>query len=88
MEARDLVENAAGGPISTAEESLAALRRIAPEGECEIMLSTRSHSYEARVRSLSLIAQSWGTGTSVSGDDDVHPPAIGRSRPSWSTNPG
>lgn len=29
-------------------------------GADEIMLSTRSHSYETRVRSLSLIAQSWG----------------------------
>ncbi len=29
-------------------------------GADEIMLSTRSHSYEARVRSLSLVAQSWG----------------------------
>ena len=31
-------------------------------GADEIMLSTRSHSYEGRVRSLSLIAQSWGMG--------------------------
>jgi luciferase family oxidoreductase group 1 len=29
-------------------------------GSDEIMLSTRSHSYEARVRSLSLIAHKWG----------------------------
>ena len=29
-------------------------------GADEIMLSTRSHTYEARVRSLSLIAQHWG----------------------------
>jgi len=29
-------------------------------GADEIMLSTRSHSYEARVESLSLIARSWG----------------------------
>jgi hypothetical protein len=34
------------------------------------MLSTRSHSYEARVRSLSLIAQNWGMVTLASGDDD------------------
>ena len=39
-------------------------------GADEIMLSTRSHSYEARVRSLSLIAQNWGMVTSASGDDD------------------
>ena len=31
-------------------------------GADEIMLSTRSHSYEGRVRSLSLIARSWGLG--------------------------
>jgi luciferase family oxidoreductase group 1 len=36
-------------------------------GADEIMLSTRSHSYEARVRSLSLIAQKWGRD---SGGDD------------------
>jgi alkanesulfonate monooxygenase SsuD/methylene tetrahydromethanopterin reductase-like flavin-dependent oxidoreductase (luciferase family) len=36
-------------------------------GADEIMLSTRSHSYEGRVRSLSLIAQKWGR---VSGGDD------------------
>jgi luciferase family oxidoreductase group 1 len=30
-------------------------------GADEIMLSTRSHSYETRLRSLSLIAKSWGT---------------------------
>jgi alkanesulfonate monooxygenase SsuD/methylene tetrahydromethanopterin reductase-like flavin-dependent oxidoreductase (luciferase family) len=26
----------------------------------EIMLSTRAHSYETRLRSLSLVAQAWG----------------------------
>ena len=31
-------------------------------GADEIMLSTRSHSFEARVRSLSLIAENWGMG--------------------------
>ena len=34
-------------------------------GADEIMLSTRSHSYETRVRSLSLIARSWGLVTSA-----------------------
>jgi luciferase family oxidoreductase group 1 len=34
----------------------------------EIMLSTRSHSSEARVRSLSLIAQNWRMVTSASGE--------------------
>ena len=36
-------------------------------GADEIMLSTRSHSYEVRLRSLSLIAQKWGRD---SGGDD------------------
>ena len=39
-------------------------------GADEIMLSTRAHTYEARVRSLSLIAEGWGMGTSASGQDD------------------
>jgi len=39
-------------------------------GADEIMLSTRSHSYEARVRSLSLIAQNWATVTPASGGRD------------------
>ena len=38
-------------------------------GADEIMLSTRSHSSEARLRSLSLIAQNWGMVGSASGDD-------------------
>jgi hypothetical protein len=29
-------------------------------GADEIMLSTRAHSYEARVRSLTLVATRWG----------------------------
>ena len=35
-------------------------------GADEIMLSTRSHSYQTRLRSLSLIAHSWGMVTSAS----------------------
>ena len=35
-------------------------------GADEVMLSTRSHSYETRLRSLSLIAQSWGGDSSAS----------------------
>jgi luciferase family oxidoreductase group 1 len=38
-------------------------------GADEIMLSTRAHSYETRLRSLSLVAQNWGMGTPVSGGD-------------------
>jgi luciferase family oxidoreductase group 1 len=41
-------------------------------GADEIMLSTRSHSYETRVRSLSLIARSWGMVTLASGGHDSH----------------
>ncbi len=41
-------------------------------GADEIMLSTRSHSYETRVRSLSLIAGSWGLATPASDGDDSH----------------
>jgi luciferase family oxidoreductase group 1 len=47
------------------------LRRLQGRtGADEIMLSTRSHSYEARARSLSLIAQTCGMVTSASGDGD------------------
>ena len=45
-------------------------------GADEIMLSTRSHSYEARVRSLSLIAESWGMVRPSSGGEDNHRGAI------------
>jgi luciferase family oxidoreductase group 1 len=37
----------------------------------EIMLSTRSHSYEVRLRSLSLIAETWGMVASASHHDDA-----------------
>jgi luciferase family oxidoreductase group 1 len=36
-------------------------------GADEIMLSTRAHSYETRVRSLSLVAEKWGIAASASG---------------------
>ncbi len=41
-------------------------------GADEIMLSTRAHSYETRVRSLSLIARSWGIATPAADGDDSH----------------
>jgi len=62
METRDLVESAAGGPISTAEEGLAVLRRVAPEGNWSVerveqsgtsSLATNG-SFEATIR-LSLL---------------------------------
>jgi luciferase family oxidoreductase group 1 len=47
------------------------LRQLQARTEAdEIMLSTRSHSYETRVRSLSLIARSWGMTPTASGGDD------------------
>jgi luciferase family oxidoreductase group 1 len=39
-------------------------------GADEIMLSTRAHSFGDRVRSLTLIAQSWGSATSASDGED------------------
>jgi luciferase family oxidoreductase group 1 len=41
-------------------------------GADEIMLSTRSHSFATRLRSLSLIAGSWEKGAPGSGNDDGH----------------
>jgi luciferase family oxidoreductase group 1 len=46
------------GDPSTVHEGLEQLRRRTASDE--LMLSTRTHSYDARVRSLSLIAESWG----------------------------
>ncbi len=49
------------------------LRRLQERtGADELMLSTRSHSSENRLRSLSLIARSWGLGRSASDGDDRH----------------
>jgi len=39
-------------------------------GADEIMLSTRAHSFETRLRSLTLIADGWGTATQGSDSDD------------------
>ena len=51
-----------GDPVSVTE----GLRQLeARTGADEIMLSTRSHTAEARVQSLSLIARAWAK-TSVS----------------------
>jgi luciferase family oxidoreductase group 1 len=45
------------------------LRRLeARTGADEIMLSTRAHSYEERLRSLRLVAESWGTAPASSGE--------------------
>jgi luciferase family oxidoreductase group 1 len=45
-----------GDPETVHEGLIQLLRRTDAD---EIMLSTRAHSYEARVRSLSLVAESW-----------------------------
>jgi luciferase family oxidoreductase group 1 len=78
------------GDPDTVTEGLRHLQ--ARTGADEIMLSTRSHSYEARVRSLSLIAGQWGTMGTIpkSGTRDVHEeapfggPAHGSENPSAS----
>jgi luciferase family oxidoreductase group 1 len=44
-------------------------------GADEIMLSTRAHSFETRLRSLTLIADGWGTATQGSDSDDSLRPA-------------
>jgi luciferase family oxidoreductase group 1 len=45
-----------GSPATVQEELMRLLRRTEAD---EIMLSTRAHSYQARVRSLSLVAANW-----------------------------
>jgi luciferase family oxidoreductase group 1 len=51
-----------GGPDAVTD----GLRRLQERtGADELMLSTRSHSYEARVQSLSLIARHWGMAPSA-----------------------
>ena len=61
-EERSIVEEATanhlvGEPDAVREGLLQLQRRT---GADELMLSTRVHSYEARLRSLSLVAKSWG----------------------------
>jgi luciferase family oxidoreductase group 1 len=60
--ARSLVEEAIAthivGVPETVCESLAALAKRT--GADELMLSTRTHSYDTRVRSFTLIAKQWG----------------------------
>jgi alkanesulfonate monooxygenase SsuD/methylene tetrahydromethanopterin reductase-like flavin-dependent oxidoreductase (luciferase family) len=47
--------------IGDPEEVLAGLGALqARTGADEMMLSTRTHSYETRVRSLTLVAKGWG----------------------------
>ena len=59
--------------IGDAERVILGLRQLQERtGADEIMLSTRAHSYEARLRSLTLIARGWETATQASGNDDSH----------------
>ena len=64
---RSIVEEAMSTRVIGNPESVAeGLRRLeARTGADEIMLSTRSHSYETRLRSLSLIASNWGMVTTA-----------------------
>jgi hypothetical protein len=49
-----------GGPASVHEGLTTLQERTAAD---ELMISTRLHSYQARVRSFTLVAQSWGLTT-------------------------
>jgi alkanesulfonate monooxygenase SsuD/methylene tetrahydromethanopterin reductase-like flavin-dependent oxidoreductase (luciferase family) len=51
-----------GDPATVLEGLRALLERT---GADELMLSTRTHSYEARRRSFELIAESWGLNGNV-----------------------
>ena len=47
--------------IGTPETVLAGLQQLQERTQAdELMISTRMHSYEARVRSLELVAEAWG----------------------------
>jgi alkanesulfonate monooxygenase SsuD/methylene tetrahydromethanopterin reductase-like flavin-dependent oxidoreductase (luciferase family) len=47
--------------IGTPETVLEGMIRLQERTQAdELMISTRMHSYEARVRSLSLVAEAWG----------------------------
>jgi luciferase family oxidoreductase group 1 len=71
---RSIVEEAmsthlVGDPDTVSE----GLRQLQSRTDAdEIMLSTRSHSYETRVRSLSLIARSWEIAAPSSDGEDIH----------------
>jgi luciferase family oxidoreductase group 1 len=69
---RSLVEEAiATHLIGDPDMVIEGLRQLQDRtGADEIMLSTRAHSYEARLQSLSLIAQNWAKVKPVSAADD------------------
>jgi luciferase family oxidoreductase group 1 len=69
---RSIVEEAMSTHLIGDPETVAeGLRQLHDRtGADEIMLSTRSHSFETRLRSLSLIAGSWGMVALASDSDD------------------
>ena len=68
--------------IGDPETVTEGLRRLQDRTDAdEIMLSTRSHSSEARVRSLSLIAQNWGMVTPAPDDDGRRAPPTAAPQP-------
>jgi luciferase family oxidoreductase group 1 len=54
--AEALASHVIGDPLTVREGLMELQRRT---GADELMLSTRTHSYEARVRSFTLVAESW-----------------------------
>jgi luciferase family oxidoreductase group 1 len=69
--------------IGDPERVILGLRQLQVRtGADEIMLSTRAHSFETRLRSLTLIAGSWGTATQASDSGDGHGAAASASRTS------
>jgi luciferase family oxidoreductase group 1 len=71
-EEKAIVENAMSTHlIGDPQQVISGLRQLQVRtGADEIMLSTRAHSFETRLRSLTLIARSWGTGAQASDSDD------------------
>jgi alkanesulfonate monooxygenase SsuD/methylene tetrahydromethanopterin reductase-like flavin-dependent oxidoreductase (luciferase family) len=69
-----IVENAMSTHlIGDPEQVIQGLRQLQVRTAAdEIMLSTRAHSFETRLRSLTLIAHSWETATQPAEGDDGH----------------
>jgi hypothetical protein len=62
-----------GGPRAVKQGLVELQRRT---GADEIMLSTRTHSYEARARSLELVAELWDMGGRPPSSADLLPRSI------------
>ncbi len=63
-----LATHVIGDPRTVAEGLEALSRRTQPD---ELMISTRTHAYDARARSFSLVAAQWGLAPTASGDENV-----------------